>query len=222
MDSRYSNGPHQGQPVLFRGLSVDKAKAIMVMVHGRDGSADDILLLSDSLDQFHFAYVAIQAAQNTWYPNSFLAAIPDNEPGISSGLLAIDDIVNKLFESGIGSDRIILLGFSQGACLMLDYVVRHPRKFGGIIGLSGGLIGPKGTPRKYTGSMDGTPVFLGCSDNDIHIPKERVNETAEVFDKLDASVTKCFYPNMGHTINEDEIIEIRKIMNNMIADMGKL
>ena len=209
-------GPHQGQPVLTAGEPLDKAKAAMIMVHGRGASAEDILSLTPELNQPGFAYLAPQAAGYAWYPNSFLAPIASNEPGLSSGLAVIASLLEKLAEAGIPSERTILLGFSQGACLSLEFAARNARRYGGLAGLSGGLIGPDGTPRDYPGSLDGTPVFLGCSDLDPHIPKERVEFSAEVLQRLGGNVTTRLYPRMGHTINRDEIRQVQDIMSALI------
>jgi phospholipase/carboxylesterase len=210
-------GPHQGQPVLAAGEPLNRARAAMVMLHGRGATAESILTLAADLDQPGFAFLAPQAAGHTWYPNSFLAPIPSNEPGISSGMAAISDVLAKLGEAGVPAERVILLGFSQGACLSLEFVARHARHYGGVAGLSGGLIGPDGTPRDYSGSLAGTPVFLGCSDVDFHIPKERVHFTAAVLRRLGGSVTERLYPNMGHTVNQDEIDFIRGMMAGLIS-----
>lgn len=206
------HGPHQGQPVLTAGVPLDQANAALVMVHGRGATAESILTLAPALDVPGFAFLAPQAAGNTWYPNSFLAPIQSNEPGITSGLQAIDDVLRRVRAAGVPLDRTFLLGFSQGACLALEYTARHARRFGGVAGLSGGLIGPAGTPRDYEGSLEGTPVFLGCSDVDSHIPAARVLETADVMRKLAGRVTARLYPGMGHTINEDEIAAVRNMM----------
>ncbi len=206
-------GPHQGQPVLTAGEPLDKAKAAMIMVHGRGASAEDILSLTTELNQPGFAYLAPQAAGYTWYPNSFLAPIASNEPGLSSGLAVIASLLAKLTEAGISPERTILLGFSQGACLTLEFAARNARRYGGLAGLSGGLIGPDGTPRDYPGSLDGTPVFLGCSDVDPHIPKERVEFSAEVLQRLGGNVITRLYPRMEHTINRDEIRQIQDMMS---------
>lgn len=211
-------GPHQGQPVFAAGAPLDRAKAAMVMVHGRGASAQSILTLAEALDRPDFAYVAPQASGNTWYPNSFLAPIPSNEPGISSGMQAISDVLEQVAVTGIPAERTILLGFSQGACLALEYSARHARRYGGVAALSGGLIGPDGTPRDYPGSLDGTPVFLGCSDVDFHIPKQRVDLSAQVLEQLGADVTERIYPGMGHTVNEDEIAHVQAIMDRLLSE----
>src|SRR5947199_2757917 len=216
--SNQIRGPHQGQPVLTTGEPLDKARAAMIMVHGRGATAEDILSLSTELNQPGFAYLAPQAAGYSWYPNSFLAPIASNEPGLSSGLAVIASLLEKLAEAGIPPERTILLGFSQGACLSLEFAARNARRYGGLAGLSGGLIGPDGTPRNYAGSLDGTPVFLGCSDVDFHIPKERVHHTAEVLRRLGGNVTERLYPNMGHTIKQDEIDFVREMMAELIKD----
>jgi phospholipase/carboxylesterase len=206
-------GPHQGQPVLTAGEPLEKAKAAMIMVHGRGASAEDILSLTPELHQPGFAYLAPQAAGYAWYPNSFLAPIASNEPGLSSGLAVITSLLEKLTEAGISPERTILLGFSQGACLSLEFAARNARRYGGLAGLSGGLIGPDRTPRDYPGSLDGTPVFLGCSDVDPHIPKKRVELSAEVLQRLGGNVTARLYPRMGHTVNRDEIDFVQNMMS---------
>ncbi len=205
-------GPHQGQPVLMAGEPLESARAAMIMIHGRGATAEDILSLTGEVDQPGFAYLAPQAAGYTWYPNSFLASIASNEPGLSSGLAVIASLLERLGEAGISAERTILLGFSQGACLSLEFAVRNARRYGGVAGLSGGLIGPDGTPRDYPGSLAGTPVFLGCSDVDFHIPAERVLFCAEVLRRLGAEVTAKLYPRMGHTVNQDELDAVSKMM----------
>lgn len=189
----------------------------MVMVHGRNATAESILSLVQAIDTPGFAYLAPQAAGNTWYPNSFMAPIPSNEPGITSGLAAINDVIDRIVDSGIPLDRTMLLGFSQGACLSLEYAARHARRYGGVVGLSGGLIGPDDTPRDYPGKFDGTPILLGCSDVDSHIPAQRVRESARVLKKMGADVTVKLYPGMDHTVNEDEVATVREMMAAVIA-----
>ena len=197
--------PHNGQPLLTAGLPLEQATAAMIMIHGRGATAEDILSLTAEIHQPNFIYLAPQAAQQEWYPNSFLAPLSSNEPGLSSGLAVIAALLARLAEANIPAERTILLGFSQGACLTLEYVARHARLYGGVIGFSGGLIGPDDTPRNYSGSLEGTPIFLGCSDSDFHIPKQRVEQSAEILQRLGGNVTTRLYPRMGHTINRDEL-----------------
>jgi phospholipase/carboxylesterase len=210
-------GPHQGQPVLTAGEPLERAKAAMIMVHGRGATAESILGLALELPQPGFTFLAPQAAANTWYPNSFLAPISSNEPGITSGLAAIGEVLERLADVGIPPAQTMLLGFSQGACLSLEFAARNARHYGGIVGLSGGLIGPDGPPRDYTGSLAGTPVFLGCSDVDPHIPKERVHHTTDVLEKLGADVTARLYPGMGHTVIPDEVKFVRGMMAGLVG-----
>jgi phospholipase/carboxylesterase len=205
-------GPHQGQPVLAAGEPLANARAALVMIHGRGASAEDILSFSRELAQLGFAYLAPQAAGNTWYPNSFLAPIASNEPELSSALSLLDAVVAHVAAAGIPTERTMLLGFSQGACLTLEYAARHARRYGGVVGWTGGLIGPDGTPRDYAGSLAGTPVFLGCSDVDFHVPRARVDLTAEVLRRRGGEVTERIYPNMGHTVNQDEVDFARDMM----------
>src|SRR5204863_2441092 len=154
-----------------------------------------------------------QAADNTWYPNSFLARTDTNEPYLSSALASLEHTLAQLTQAGIPEERTLLLGFSQGACLTLEFAARHARRYAGVFGLSGGLIGPPGTPRDYSGTFDGTPVFLGCSDVDAHIPVERVHESADVFRAMGAAVDERIYPGMGHTVTGDEIATVTRILH---------
>ena len=211
------SGPHQGQPVLTAGEPLDRAHAAMILIHGRGASAEDILTLAGEFDGTGFAFLAPQAAGHTWYPNSFLAPIPSNEPGLSSGLAAIAALLERVGGAGIAPERTILLGFSQGACLALEFAARNARRYGGVAGLSGGLIGPDGAPRDYPGSLDGTPVFLGCSDVDPHIPAARVSESAAVLRRLGGEVTDRLYPGMGHTVNRDEIAAVQGLMEALVV-----
>jgi predicted esterase len=212
-------GPHQGQPVRHAGRPLSEARGAMVLIHGRGATAESILTMVPALDHAGFAYLAPQASGNTWYPYSFLAPIEQNEPGISSGMAAIDEIVSKVQDAGIPSERTILLGFSQGACLTLEYAARHAQRYGGVAGLSGGLIGPDGTPRNYSGSLERTPVFVGCSDIDAHVPVGRVRLSADVLRSLGGDVTLKIYPGMGHLINEDELSAVRGMME-IVAGQG--
>jgi phospholipase/carboxylesterase len=203
--------PHENQKVLFKG-EINSAKSAMILIHGRGSTAESILSLTEEFNKDNYLFAAPQANDNTWYPFSFLAPIKDNEPGITSGLKVISTLLEKLNKSGIQDKEIILLGFSQGACLVLEYAARNSKPYKGVIGLSGGLIGDKIEEERYSGSFENCQVFLGCSDIDSHIPLERVNQTEEIMNKLNASVTKRIYKNMGHTINEDELNFIRSVM----------
>lgn len=206
-------GPHQGKPIATAGTQLEQAKAAMILVHGRGASAESMLLFAEEFDAPDFHYRAIQASAYSWYPNSFLAPIPQNEPGISSGLQSIFDEIQKLNDADIPSRKIVLLGFSQGACLASEFAARHPERFGGVVALSGGLIGSEISPENYSGSFEGTPIFLGCSDKDPHIPKERVEKTAEILQELGANVTKKIYKGMGHTVNQNEIETVRQMIS---------
>lgn len=208
-------GPHQGQPVSKKGALPGEAKASVILVHGRGATAQSMLLFAEEIDREDIHYRALQADRLTWYPYSFLAPKEQNQPGISSGLQAIYDEIEALNGEGMPTEKIFILGFSQGACLATEFAARHPQKYGGIIGLSGGLIGPEIDVDEYSGSFFGAPVFLGCSDNDPHIPEERVNVTAEVFERMGAHVTKKIYPGMGHTVNQDELMHIRQLLEEL-------
>ncbi len=204
--------PHRNAVVLTAGAPLGQADAAMILVHGRGASADDILTLAPQMNRPDFAYLAPQAAGSTWYPYSFLVPIAQNEPYLSSALARLGAVLAHVEAAGLPPQRVMLLGFSQGACLALEYAARHARRYGGLVGLSGGLIGPDDAPRDYFGSLDGTPVFLGCSDVDFHIPKERVIDSADVLRRLGGAVEARLYPGMGHTINEDELEAVRQMM----------
>ncbi len=203
---------HEDEPVLSYGEPLASARAAMIMLHGRGATARDILSLAPLFETTGIAYLAPQAVNNTWYPFPFTAPTERNEPWLSSALDRVGQMVDLVRHAGIQSASTYLLGFSQGACLTLEYAARHAARYGGVFGLSGGLIGPADTPRDYAGSMDGAPVFLGCSDVDSHIPAERVAETGEVFTRLHADMTLRLYPNMGHTVNDDEVQFIKGLL----------
>jgi len=207
-----SDDPHDAQPVLHYGAPVESARLAAVFVHGRGASAEDILGIAPELGADDVAYLAPQAANHTWYPYSFLAPIEKNEPWLTSALGLLAKLVANLAGHGYGSERIVLLGFSQGACLSLEFAARNPRRYAAVVGLSGGLIGPPSTPRDYPGSLTGTPVFLGCSDIDPHIPLERVRETAAVLRRMGATVDERIYNGMGHTISGDELEAVRALV----------
>ena len=214
--SQLLQGPHQGQPIRIAGEPINRARAAMLMVHGRGATAEDILTLADQFAQPGFAYLAPQAAENTWYPNRFLAPLGTNEPWLSSALAFVGSVLAEITKAGISYERVMLLGFSQGACLTLEFAARNARRYGALIGLSGALIGPDDTPRNYTGSLAGMPIFLGCSDVDFHVPKERVDQTAEVLLRLGGNVTERLYPNLDHSVNQDEIEFVRGMMKVLL------
>src|SRR5437773_1014307 len=193
-------GPHAGQPVLHAGAPLATAHAAMLLVHGRGASAADIMTVGQELMHPDFAYFAPQAAGNAWYPNPFTAPIESNEPFLSAALGMVSKLAARV-EASVPAHRITLLGFSQGACLALEWSARNARRYGSVVGFSGGLIGPDGAPRDYAGSFDATPIFLGCSDIDPHIPMHRVVETGEVLKGMGADVTVRFYPGMPHTVS---------------------
>lgn len=211
-----SHDLHQDQHAIHYGALLDDAKAVMIMIHGRGASAQDILSLAYEIDLPGIAYIAPQAEKNTWYPYRFLSPVEMNEPGLSSGLAVIDSIFITLLQKGFSSEQIYLLGFSQGACLSIEYAARNPKAYGGIFGLSGGLIGETLNQNNYLGNLEGTDVFLGCSDIDSHIPLHRVNETEIIFKSLGANVTKRIYKQMAHIVNEDEIAFVKALIKNRI------
>jgi predicted esterase len=183
----------------------------MILIHGRGASARDIMTVAAEVAEPGFAFLAPEAAGGSWYPNRFMEPLESNEPWLSSALETVGRVL-ALAEEQLPLEYVILLGFSQGACLALEYAARNARRYGGLIGLSGGLIGPDDTPRDYPGSLDGTPVFLGCSDVDPHIPARRVLEMAKVLEALGAKVTTRLYPGMGHEVNADELDHVRRMM----------
>lgn len=207
-----THDPHAGQPVLHTGAGLTEAPAAMIMIHGRGASAEDIIGLAGELDRPDLAFLAPQAAGGTWYPQRFVAPLEQNQPWLDSALGRIDALIAHLGEVGIPPERVVLLGFSQGACLALEYAARNTRRYGGVVGLSGGLIGPDGLVRNDAGSLAGTPVFLGCSDVDFHIPKERVLASAESLRRLDGAVEVRLYPGMGHLVNQDELAYVRQML----------
>src|SRR5687768_3365556 len=197
--------PHANPPILQAGAPINEARSVAILLHGRGASAQDILTLSEEFSVRDVAYLAPQAAGQTWYPYSFLMPLEQNEPSLSSALNVIATLLASLAQKDFPPERVALMGFSQGACLALEFAARHAQRYAAIAAFSGGLIGPPGTARNYSGAFDGTPVFLGCSDVDPHIPVERVHESAAVFMRMGATVDKQIYPHMAHTIIEAEI-----------------
>lgn len=203
------------------GVAPQHAERAIILVHGRGATPESILALADELpNDLGFAYVAPGASQSTshprsWYPNSFLAPIDTNEPGLSSGLAKVGEAVSELVEHGIEPENIVLLGFSQGACLVTEFAARHAQRWGGVAALTGGLIGDRDEPRDYAGTFNRTPIFLGCSDRDPHVPLWRVDESEEVLGRMGATVEKRIYPGMPHTVIRDELDWIESTMRRL-------
>lgn len=213
-----ADDPHANQPIERAGADLEDASAAMILVHGRGARAQGMLGLANEVGRDDVAYFAPQAQRGTWYPNAFLAELEANQPHLDSALSLLDDVVESVTSDDGGSvplERTILLGFSQGGCLATEYAGRNADRYGGVVALSGGLIGPEGTPREYDGSMEGTPVFVGCGDQDQHIPVDRVEETARVFEELEADVEKRIYEGVGHTVLEDELEYVRELVANV-------
>jgi predicted esterase len=209
--------PHAGQPLVAVGMPLGRSPAVIIMAHGRNAAPANILDLVPRLGRPDFTYLAPAAAGGTWYPYSFMAEREKNEPGLSSGLWVLNRLVQDVVRHGIRKDHIVLLGFSQGACLTAEFAVRHADRYGGAVLYSGGLIGPPGTTWEYPGGFDGTPVFLGCSDVDAHVPKTRVDDSAVVFERMGADVTERIYPDMDHLVNDDEIAFTRGLLDSIVA-----
>ena len=214
--------PHRDQPVLTAGRKLSEATGAIILVHGRGASADDILQLREELDYSELAYVAPQAAENTWYPYSFLAPIEQNEPWLTSALNRLKNIVANITREGIPQDKIVIAGFSQGACLASEFVARNAVNYGGLIAFSGGLIGQLGTDFHYTGSLSGSPAFLGVGDPDAHVPWRRVRESADVLSALGADVLLRRYPGMPHTIGRQELEEARTLLDRTFSPTVKI
>jgi len=204
--------PHANQPVYSAGVKLEDASAALILLHGRGADAEDILSLSTYLDFPDVAYLAPQADGYTWYPNRFIFPVEQNEPYLSGALAKVDGIVKQVEEQGIPPEKIFIGGFSQGACLASEYVIRNPKRYGGLLVFSGGYIGTLNTQREPNGDLSGMPIFIGCSDIDPHIPLQRVNETTNLLKAMGAHVTEKIYPNMGHHINEDEILQARTLI----------
>ena len=214
-------GPHDTQPTLTAGSRLDAAGAVAILVHGRGADPRDMAGLAQAFRRPGFAYLMPAAAGNTWYPFSFLSPREKNQPGIDSGLSVIDRLVTQALEHGIPEKKIVIGGFSQGACLASEFCVRHPRKYGALLAFSGGLIGPPGTTwDDVKADLSSMEVFLGCSDVDPHIPKERVLETEQVYARLGATVVRKLYPGMGHTINPDELSEAQRVLDLVLSQVS--
>jgi len=198
--------------LISAGVPLARADKVVIMLHGRGATAADILTLTDHFETSDLAYVAPQAPGNSWYPYSFLAPLDRNEPALSQALAMVGELIDGVAKEGITPERVVLLGFSQGGCLALEYAARHARRYAAVIGLSAGLIGPQDTPRDYAGSLAGTGVFLGCGDMDDHIPLERVKVSTKVLRSLGGDVKERIYRGMGHGINDDELLHVQNLL----------
>ncbi len=208
--------PHAGQRVHATGRALGEADAAMILLHGRGASARDILMLAGAFEREDVAYLAPQAAGAQWYPLRFIEPAARNEPDLSAALAVVDDLVADVAAAGIPAERTIILGFSQGACLATEYAARFPRRYGGVVGLSGGLIGTDAEVTAHTGDLQGTPVILGCSDVDSHIPLKRVEASASVLQALKADVGRDDLPGMGHGIVDDEVRRVRALIDRLL------
>lgn len=213
---KLASPPHGGQPVLTSGRPLGEARTVVIMVHGRGASPQDILDLVPAFRSNEVTWLAPGANGGTWYPYSFMAPTEQNEPGIASGIAVIHGLVDEALARGVPVGRVVLLGFSQGACLASTAAQRRPARYGGVIVYSGGLIGPPGTTWDASGDLSGTPVFFGCSDRDAHVPETRVRESAAVFESMHATVTTRIYPGMGHLVNEEEITFTRQLLDSLV------
>jgi phospholipase/carboxylesterase len=202
--------------IIAAGKKLSADSKVLIMVHGRGGSAEDILSLSSHLDANDFTLLAPQATDHTWYPYSFLAPPSQNEPWLSSALSVLKNMVDDLVSKGISKGNIFFLGFSQGACLTLEFVTRNADKYAGVIAFTGGLIGDKIYSENYTGDFQHTPIFIGSSNPDPHVPVQRVHESSNILTGMNALVSEKIYENMGHTINQDEIENANRILLNKV------
>ena len=213
-------GAHEDQPLLRQGPELRDARGLLILLHGRGATAEDILSLAPQLEHEGIAFAAPQADSNSWYPYSFLVPAQQNEPGVSSAMKVVASLVTEADLLGVPPEKVMILGFSQGACLALEFAARNPGRYGGIYALSGGLIGPPGTTWESEASLSGTPIFIGCSDVDPHIPRSRVEESGEVLTRLGASVTVKLYAGMGHTISSAELEKINRMIASVLGEAG--
>ena len=204
--------PHAATPVLVAGAPLAEAHAAVVLVHGRGASADDILGFSAALARPGVAFLAPQAAEHTWYPQRFLAPLAANEPWLTSALAKLESVRGSIATAGIADQRILWLGFSQGACLASEFVARHPRRWGGLVAAVGGRIGPQGADFDAGGDLARTPVYLGCGDTDPHIPWLRVEESAAAFARQNAEVTLRRYPGFPHSVHPEAVSFARRLL----------
>jgi predicted esterase len=208
-------GPHAGQQVLRAGAQVSDATSAVIAIHGRGSSASDIIGIAKAIGLPGVAWLAPDAASHTWYPYSFLTPVEQNQPFLDSAISVVGGLLQHLEDSGIPAEKAVLLGFSQGGCLVSEFVARHPRRYGGLVVLSGGLIGESIDPAGYSGSIEHTPVYGGCSDIDPHIPLERFEVTGQVLADLGGAVDFRVYPGMGHTVSLDELSAAKALIEGV-------
>lgn len=206
-----TNNMHR-KNILTAGKSLKEAEKVLIMVHGRGANARDILGLASHLNVSGYALIGPEATNNTWYPHSFLANPEQNEPWLSSALDLLNEMVEDVKKQGVTAENIYFLGFSQGACLALEFVARNAQKFGGIAAFTGGLIGDKINRENYSGNFNGTPIFIGTGNPDRHVPIERVNESVGILEKMDAKVHLQVHEGRPHTISPDEIKEANRVI----------
>ncbi len=214
--------PHLSQPVVRRGCAPETARVFAIMVHGRARDTGDILSIADRLDLPEIAYLAPAACENSWYPNRFMERLELNQPHLDQALERVGTLVEELTAMGIDTRRIVLIGFSQGACVVSEYAVRNARRYGGIIAFTGGVIGPPGTHWDYPGRFDGTPILLGTSAVDEWVPVARVQETADLMRRMGAEVEEVVYQGMEHFVNDDEIARARNLIRRAMDTAGKM
>ncbi|WP_380675003.1 alpha/beta hydrolase [Salinigranum sp. GCM10025319] len=212
------DGPHGGQPLEYAGAPLRVAEAAIVALHGRGSTAENVLRLADDVYRHGVALVAPQARRNRWYPRSFLAPTEANEPDLSSAIAAVDHAVDAVIDAGVPAERVVVLGFSQGGCLAAEYVARHPRRYGGLVVWSGGLVGSGDETSDHAGDLRKTPVFLGCSDVDPYVPIERVHESRAAFERLGGDVTERIYEGTAHTVTDDEVSFARDLLAGLVGD----
>jgi len=208
--------PHAGTRTEVYGVPLEDARVAAILLHGRGATPEDILYLAHEVDPGGIAYLAPDAAGETWYPQSFLSPLEANQPYLDSALKRVAGLVSEINVSGIPPERTVLAGFSQGACLALEYACRNARRYGGLVSLSGGLIGPDDLPRDYAGSLASTPVFLGSSEADLFVPLQRVRLTGEILRRMGAEVDERIYPGMGHLVNQDELDAVAALLRRLV------
>jgi len=212
-----SADPHKEGRVHRFGAPLEEAAGAVILLHGRGGSAEDILSLAEAMYNPRLAYLAPQAAGSTWYPNSFLAPRESNEPWLSSALRKVESVLDLAIVAGILRERVVIGGFSQGACLSTEFIATHPARYAGLIALTGGLIGPLGSDVSHAGDLEGMPAFLGSGDPDPHVPWSRVQESADVLTAMGAKVTVRRYPGRPHTVSQEELEFGRRLLQDAFA-----